>query len=130
MIIHTPKTTYARNNQFLPSPPLHPQVQANAQVVQSAETYYRNMFFGKQDTWNLRDSAFLSTVQTIEQHIEKRGVQPKIVLWAHNSHLGDARSTDMGWRRGELNIGQLAREKYGADEVYNIGFTTHTGETC
>jgi erythromycin esterase-like protein len=57
----------------------------------------------------------------------RRPEGPGIVVWAHNSHLGDARATDMGWRRGELNLGQLARQAYPEGEVYNIGFSTYTG---
>lgn len=53
---------------------------------------------------------------------------PPQVLWAHNSHLGDARATDMSWRRGQLNVGQLVREAYGEDEVCVLGFTTHAGK--
>ncbi|GAB4820204.1 hypothetical protein N2152v2_007250 [Parachlorella kessleri] len=104
------------------------QARCNASVVKGAELYYRSMFFGDELTWNLRDRHFLSTVQAVEEHLAQRGVEhPKLVLWAHNSHLGDARATDMGQRRGELNIGQLMRETYGPDKVVSIGFTTHTG---
>eukprot|EP00887_Chlorella_sp_A99_P007234 scaffold2.g7234.t1 len=104
------------------------QAKANAAVVKGAEGYYRNMFFGSDTTWNIRDSHFLSAVQMIAEHLEKRVTGPaKLILWAHNSHLGDARATDMGQRRGELNIGQLMRERYGEARVFNIGFTTHTG---
>jgi erythromycin esterase-like protein len=104
--------------------------QCNAAVVSGAEQYYRNMFFGDELTWNIRDSHFLDTVQAIRQHLSRRRPAddpPRLVLWAHNSHLGDARATDMGQRRGEHNIGQLCREAFGLKKVYNIGFTTHTG---
>lgn len=75
------------------------------------------MFMGGEVTWNMRDRHFLDTVKLIESHLAKRcdavaGARPKVVLWAHNSHLGDARATDMSWRRGELNIGQLVRENW------------------
>lgn len=66
------------------------------------------------------------TVRLLEAHQQKRGQTPRIVLWAHNSHLGDARATDMSWRRNELNVGQLVRETW-PGQAYNIGFTTHAG---
>lgn len=106
------------------------QARCNADVVAGAEAYYRQMFFGDELTWNLRDQHFLRTVQAVEHHLSRRVDHPKLVLWAHNSHLGDARATDMGQRRGELNVGQLMRETYGEDKVVNVGFTTHTGSVA
>lgn len=103
------------------------QAKANAAVVQGAEVYYRNMFFSEESTWNLRDTHFADTVGITVEHLKQRlGKEPKLVLWAHNSHLGDASKTEMGQRRGELNLGQLMRERYG-NKVVNIGFTTHVG---
>ena len=55
---------------------------------------------------------------------------PKLIIWAHNSHVGDARETEAGWRQKQHNIGQLMREEYGSGDVYIIGFTTHTGKRC
>ena len=107
--------------------------ECNAAVVHGAEKYYRNMFFGDELTWNLRDTHFLSTVSRISNHLSARLARAgrddsaRVVVWAHNSHLGDAAATDMGKSRGEVNLGQLMREQYGTDEVYNIGFTTHHG---
>lgn len=103
------------------------QAKANAAVVANAESYYRQMMFGDELTWNIRDRAFLSTVEMLVDHLGCRVPKPKLVLWAHNSHLGDARATDMGQRRGEVNIGQLMRELYGHAAVVNVGFTTYTG---
>lgn len=94
----------------------------NARVVANAEEYYRSMFRGGRESWNLRDSHMYETLQTL---LELDGEDSKIVVWAHNSHLGDARATEMG-QRGEHNIGQLAREDYG-NAAYSIGFGTHTG---
>lgn len=82
-----------------------------------------------------RDGHFLDTVSRIDNHLEKRlqryakgdNQKAKIVIWAHNSHLGDARFTEMGSKRGELNLGQLMRQKFGENTCFNIGFTTHTG---
>jgi protein-L-isoaspartate(D-aspartate) O-methyltransferase len=99
----------------------------NARLVASAERYYRIMYYGGAESWNLRDSHM---AETLEHLLEARGPQSKAVVWAHNSHIGDARATDMGAVRGEHNIGQLIRERF-ADEVALIGFGTHAGTvTC
>lgn len=95
----------------------------NARLVASAERYYRVMYYGGAASWNLRDSHM---AETLEHLLEARGPDAKAVVWAHNSHIGDARATDMGAARGEHNIGQLACERWG-DEVALIGFGTHTG---
>jgi len=97
----------------------------NARVVKNAEEYYRTMFLGDVSSWNLRDRHMVETLDTLVSHLERQAGSAKVVVWAHNSHLGDARATDMG-RRGELNIGQLVRERNGRDAVL-IGFTTHHG---
>lgn len=94
----------------------------NARVVANAEEYYRSIFRGGPESWNLRDSHMYETVQTL---LDVDGDDSKIVIWAHNSHIGDARATEMS-QRGEHNIGQLAREEY-EDGAYAIGFGTHTG---
>jgi erythromycin esterase-like protein len=97
----------------------------NARLVKNAEEYYRSMFRGRVSSWNLRDGHMFETLQEICAHLERRGEEPKVVVWAHNSHLGDARATEMG-DQGELNLGQLVREHYGED-CANIGFSTHAG---
>lgn len=97
--------------------------QQNAKLVVDAERYYRAMFAGRDQSWNLRDTHMADTLDALAGHL---GEQSKIVVWAHNSHLGDARATEMG-RRGEINLGQLARERHG-DETINVGFSTHAGE--
>lgn len=97
----------------------------NARLVKNAEEYYRSMFRGRQSSWNLRDTHMTETTEALVSHLRRRGRSPKIVVWAHNSHLGDARATEMG-ARGELNVGQLIRQKYGTDAVL-VGFTTYTG---
>jgi erythromycin esterase-like protein len=81
----------------------------------------RCRFFGEELTWNLRDHHFLDTVKSLRSHLTRRVPAPKLILWAHNSHLGDASATDMGQRRGEINIGQLMRQEFGAKAVFNIG---------
>jgi len=95
----------------------------NARLVASAERYYRVMYYGGAASWNLRDSHMFETLGHL---LEARGPQAKAVVWAHNSHIGDARFTDMGQTRDELNIGQLSREAWG-EKVALIGFGTHTG---
>jgi erythromycin esterase-like protein len=94
----------------------------NARVVKNAERYYRAMFSGRVSSWNLRDCHM---AETLDQLISYLGPSSKIVVWAHNSHLGDARATELS-RQGELNVGQLIREKYGGSATL-IGFTTYAG---
>jgi erythromycin esterase-like protein len=97
----------------------------NARLVRSAEEYYRAMYRGRPNSWNLRDRHMMDTLAAIERHLSATGGQPKVAVWAHNSHVGDARHTDMS-RRGEVSIGQLARERYG-DDARLIGFSTNIG---
>jgi erythromycin esterase-like protein len=97
----------------------------NAQLVHHAEEYYRLMYRANVSSWNLRDSHMASTIDDLITHLSHDSVPAKVVVWAHNSHVGDARATSMG-ARGELNIGQLARERYG-DAAMLIGFSTDTG---
>ena len=96
---------------------------ANARLVRDAESYYRAMYYGSAESWNVRDRHMFDTLCQV---LEARGPASKAVVWAHNSHIGDARATEMGWTRDELNIGQLCRERFGCDAVL-IGFGTHTG---
>jgi erythromycin esterase-like protein len=97
----------------------------NARLVKNAEEYYRSMFRRRVSSWNLRDRHMAETLEQLFVHLDKPGTPAKIVVWAHNSHLGDARATDMG-DAGELNVGQLVRERYGRDAVL-VGFSTYTG---
>jgi erythromycin esterase-like protein len=97
----------------------------NARLVKNAEEYYRSMFRGRVSSWNLRDRHMAETLHALVAHLGAQGQNPKVVLWAHNSHLGDARATDMG-KRGEVNVGQLVRERYGGEAVL-VGFSTYTG---
>jgi protein-L-isoaspartate(D-aspartate) O-methyltransferase len=95
----------------------------NARLIASAERYYRIMYYGGAESWNLRDTHMF---ETLEHLLEARGARSKAVVWAHNSHIGDARHTDMGVVRDELNIGQLCRERFD-DTAALVGFGTHTG---
>lgn len=98
----------------------------NARLIRNAETYYRSMFRGRVSSWNLRDSYMADTLDALLPHLEKRSGEPaRVVVWAHNSHLGDARATQMGMA-GEHNLGQLARERHERD-AFLIGQTTHHG---
>jgi protein-L-isoaspartate(D-aspartate) O-methyltransferase len=96
---------------------------SNARIVAAAEQYYRVMYYGGAASWNLRDQHMFDT---LERLLEFRGPGAKAVVWAHNSHVGDARATEMGASRGEHNIGQLCRQKFG-DAAFSVGFGTHTG---
>ncbi|MCR4264660.1 protein-L-isoaspartate(D-aspartate) O-methyltransferase [Nitratireductor sp. ZSWI3] len=95
----------------------------NARLVKAAEEYYRIMYYGGAEAWNLRDRHMF---ETLEHVLEAHGPQARAVVWAHNSHIGDARHTEMGQIRSELNVGQLCRERFG-DDVALIGFGTHEG---
>lgn len=96
----------------------------NAYLVADAEAYYRAMYSSSADSWSLRDSHMFETLRRL---LERNGEKSKAVVWAHNSHIGDARFTGMGRSRGELNVGQLCRENLGRDNVALVGCSTHTG---
>lgn len=97
----------------------------NARLIKNAEAYYRMMFRGRVSSWNLRDRHMAETLHALAAHFEAQGEAPKFVVWEHNSHLGDARATEMG-ERGEWNVGQLMRQRYG-EQTCLIGFSTHHG---
>jgi erythromycin esterase-like protein len=95
----------------------------NARIVSAAEQYYRVMYYGDAVSWNLRDQHMFDTLERLLQH---RGPDSKAVVWAHNSHIGNAEFTEMGQVRGEHNIGQLARNRFGENAAL-IGFGTDRG---
>ncbi len=97
----------------------------NARLVKNAEAYYRAMFRGRVSSWNLRDRHMAETLDALVAHLDRQAAPAKVVVWAHNSHLGDARATELG-EQGELNLGQLVRERYGR-ATRLIGFTTYSG---
>ena len=97
----------------------------NAEVVTDAEEYYRTMFGDRAGSWNLRDRHMADTLDHLAAHLDRVHGGAKLVVWEHNSHVGDARTTEMA-ARGELNVGQLMRERHGRDAVL-VGFTTYTG---
>jgi erythromycin esterase-like protein len=100
-------------------------IEQNARLVTNAEFYYRSMFNDDVLSWNVRDRHMAETLEELSEHMRKRGLEPKIVVWAHNSHLGDARATERS-DSDELNLGQIVREKHPKDSTL-IGFTTYTG---
>jgi erythromycin esterase-like protein len=97
----------------------------NAELVRDAERYYRSMFGGRVNTWNMRDQHMMDCCEALRAHFQAQGRADKIVVWAHNSHLGDARATEWAHVK-QFNLGQLMRERHG-DDVVIIGFSTHTG---
>lgn len=106
----------------------HFYAEQNARLVANTEQYYRTMFRGRISSWNLRDRHMAETLDALDRHLSHKNSAnrpARFVVWAHNSHLGDARATDMG-RRGKWNLGQLARERH-PGETRLIGFTTHHG---
>ena len=97
----------------------------NAELVRNAESYYRNLFSPLVNTWNVRDTHMADTIDNLLAHLASERRAPKVVIWAHNSHVGDDRATEMGWH-GQVNIGQLLRERH-PGETFTLGFTTYTG---
>ena len=100
--------------------------QQNARLVKNAEEYYRTMFRGRVSSWNLRDRHMSETLDALAVHLgETRAQPPKIVVWEHNSHVGDARATEIG-QLGEWNVGELSRQRYG-EAACLVGFSTYEG---
>ncbi len=99
--------------------------QQNAVTVRNAEAYYRGMFAGRVTSWNMRDKHMAQTLRALIDHLDRAGNPARIVVWAHNSHVGDARATEVS-ADGQLTIGQLAREQYG-ESCRLIGFSTYSG---
>jgi erythromycin esterase-like protein/predicted phosphoribosyltransferase len=97
----------------------------NARVAKNAEQYYRAMFRGHISSWNLRDQHMANTLDELVTHLQRQQGRSRIVVWAHNSHLGDARATEMG-RQGEWNLGQLTRQRHSGKTTL-LGFTTYEG---
>jgi erythromycin esterase-like protein len=96
----------------------------NARLIKDAEQYYRSMFRGRASSWNLRDRHMVDTISNLAAHLNGSR-QSKVIVWAHNSHLGDARATEMS-HYGEVNVGQMIREQFGTEAVL-IGFSTYQG---
>jgi erythromycin esterase-like protein len=97
----------------------------NARLVRNAERYYRSVYRGRVSSWNLRDGHMAETLDELVEHLDRGGRETKAVVWAHNSHVGDARATALG-AAGELNLGQLVRERH-PGESFLLGFTTYAG---
>jgi erythromycin esterase-like protein len=103
----------------------HFYAEQNARLVANAEAYYRSVFYGGSASWNLRDRHMAETLEALVNHLDRTQGPANAAVWAHNSHVGDAAATQFG-RHGQLNIGQLMRERHG-DETLIVGFTTYTG---
>jgi erythromycin esterase-like protein len=101
------------------------EAEQNARVVKDAEEYYRSMFQSQISSWNLRDTHMARTLEALLAHLGRRRERPKVVVWAHNSHVGDARATELGGA-GQVNLGQLVRER-SSDGTVLVGFSTYTG---
>ncbi|MFN0059754.1 MAG: erythromycin esterase family protein [Planctomycetota bacterium] len=97
----------------------------SARLVRNSEQYYRAMFGSRIASWNMRDRHMAETLEELVEFLSRDGAPPKVVVWAHNSHLGDARATEVS-QAGELNVGQIVRERFPRDSVH-IGFSTYTG---
>lgn len=110
--------THDKNNSYL-----FDAVQ-NARIVRNADRYYHAMVFGEEDSWNVRDYHMMDTLDMLMGHY---GPEAKGIVWEHNTHIGDYRATDM-LQNGHVNLGGLAREKYGEHEVALVGFTTYAGK--
>ncbi len=103
----------------------HFYAEQNARLVVNAEHYYRAMFRGGVQSWNLRDRHMAETLEELTAHLQRTGGPVKVAVWEHNSHLGDERATEVG-QAGQLNVGQLIRERHRRDTLL-VGFTTYTG---
>jgi erythromycin esterase-like protein len=115
---------YAHNDGRLVDDDLF-YAEENARLVRDAEHYYRTMYRGEVSSWNLRDRHMAETLESLVGFLGRGGSAAKVIVWAHNSHLGDARATQMG-ARGEWNLGQLVRQRYAHDAVL-VGCTTYEG---
>jgi erythromycin esterase-like protein/predicted phosphoribosyltransferase len=124
MELHRARAAYAsRDGRVAPDDFFF--AEQNARLVKDAEEYYRTMLRGRAESWNLRDRHMAATLQDLLAFLERTGPAARVVVWAHNSHTGDARATSLG-QQGELNLGQLVRQRFGSEAVL-VGFTTSTG---
>ncbi|MCX7898062.1 MAG: erythromycin esterase family protein [Rhodocyclaceae bacterium] len=102
------------------------RLRLHAETVVAAEAYYRAIYQAGVSSWNVRERHLFAVIEAVRAHLVAQGGQGKVIVWAHNTHVGDARATDMG-KAGELSLGQLARERHGAENVFLLGMTTRTG---
>ncbi len=116
-------TTLRRKAQTHDDPKAHFNAEQNARVAVDAERYYRAMIRGGPESWNIRDHHMVDTLENLMQH---HGPESKAIVWEHNTHIGDARATDMAGA-DMVNVGQLVREKHAADDVVLVGFGSFEG---
>lgn len=122
--LHRARAVYAsRNGRVAPDDFFF--AEQNARLVRNAEEYYRTMLRGRAESWNLRDRHMAEMLQDLLAFLERTTPGARVVVWAHNSHVGDARATSMG-QQGEVNLGQLVRERFGSHAIL-VGFTTSRG---
>jgi len=119
--------TELQRRQDLPGPDERFYAEQNARLAVDAERYYRSMFLGSEDSWNLRDTHMADTIDALAAHQRAQGLDARLVVWAHNSHLGDARATEASWAQGQIDVGQLIRERHPGD-TYLLGQSTYAGE--
>ena len=123
--LHSSALTYARRDGLLAEDEAF-YAERNAWTVRNAEEYYRTMFGGRVSSWNLRDQHMAQTLDALAAHLDRQRPTPsRIVVWAHNSHVGDARATEVS-TEGQLTLGQLVRQRYG-EQSRLIGFSTFSG---
>ena len=118
------RAAYAQRNGHIDEDELF-YAEQNARLVKNAEHYYRSMFQDRVSSWNVRDQHMMETLGALIAYLDTLRGRAKVVVWEHNSHIGDVRATTMA-QQGELNVGQLVRERYGNEAVL-IGLSTYTG---
>lgn len=116
-----------QRRQDTAGPDRHFYAEQNARLAVDAERYYRSMFLGHDESWNLRDTHMTDTIDALADHQRSHGQDARLVVWAHNSHLGDARATEASWYQGQIDVGQLMRERHPRD-TYLLGQSTYQGE--
>lgn len=127
MLTELLKSRFAGANGVVADPEEIFDIQQNARVILNAEHYYRALVHADESSWNVRDHHMLETLeQLLEHHSKRLGRQAKAIVWAHNTHIGDHRYTDMS-RAGLVNLGGLARCRFGQDQVSLVGFGTYEG---
>src|SRR5438876_7398556 len=122
--LHNRAAELARSDGWL-AQDLQFYAEQNARLVANAEAYYRAVFYGRSESWNLRDRHMAETLETLVAHLDRTEGPTRAAVWAHNSHVGDATATQFG-EIDQLNIGRLMRERHG-EETLIVGFTTYTG---
>ncbi|OMP68115.1 erythromycin esterase family protein [Domibacillus epiphyticus] len=122
-ILHLLQTIHQNKKTYKGEPEASLNMQVNALVASNAESYYHEMVINGNESWNIRDRHMVEALHHIEN---EHGKEVKGIIWEHNTHIGDARATDMA-DDGMVNVGQLTREIYGKEKIFSVGFGTHHG---